>query len=261
MSFIFRTIYALNSISRTSRNLPWEQVPPVRPDTVSVIYHRRPPLWAKFGGVLFALNAMMVFVCLYCIILLSAFLKCRCSTSILEYTWDFSGLASRNKVALVEQAETVNPEDEVLPVYFADRLRMQPFAKKVFFSGVYFISGAAFMFWLLAQRARLLRTVTLARPGSGPNAKRSGTLYFQTAVHPAGYGIAFPIKDVSIVRTDIPSKLILRVTGLGGWELNVNGATINGKTMPKNKIDDSRVAMLRAWNAIGGRVGIPKAKT
>ncbi|KAF8197548.1 hypothetical protein BJ912DRAFT_953750 [Pholiota molesta] len=223
MSSIFRTIYALRSIFRASRDLPWEQVPPV-------IYHQ------------LALNVMMV-------------------SSIVEYTWDFSGLSSRNKVVPEEQAETLDSEDEALPMYLADRVRMQPFAMKVFFSGVYVISGAGFIVYLLAQRARVLRTVTLARPGSGPNAKRSGTLYFQTAVHPAGYGIAFPINDVSIVRTDIPSKFILRVTGLGGWELNVNGATINGKTMPKNKIDDSRVAMLRAWNAIGGRVGIPKAKT
>lgn len=261
MSYIFQRIYQARSLVRASRKLQWEQVPPVRPDTVSVIYHRPSPLWARWASVIVALNVMMVFVCLFHIILLFAFLKCMCSSSIVEYTWDIAGLFARNKVAPVEQAEMVDTEAETLPVHLADRMRMQPYWQKVVFSGIYVTSGIACAVAILASRARLLRTVTLARAGPGPNARRSGTLYFQTASHPVGYGVAIPMKDCSIVKSNTPSKLILRVTGLGGWILNVNRATINGKTMPKDKIDVSRVAMLRAWSAIGGRVVTPAAKT
>ncbi|KAF9484629.1 hypothetical protein BDN70DRAFT_849185 [Pholiota conissans] len=228
---------------RGSRTLKWVPIPPVRPDApsaVTVIYEKSPPLWAKWAHVIVALDVMMV-------------------TSIIEYTWNISGASHPSKPVPQDQSQPAEQcvEAETVPQHLAEHLQLQPVWKKTIFSGMFVLSGAMFGAAILASRSRVLRALTFSRGGTG--AKRPGTLYLQTASHTKGFGIALPVEKCSIISGQAPSRLLIKVTGMGVWQLDLNEATINGKKPAKGQID--RIGMLRTWNSIGGRVAPLVAKS
>ncbi|KAF8962558.1 hypothetical protein BDZ97DRAFT_1920373 [Flammula alnicola] len=217
--------------------MPLVSVPPLSTNTAT-LYHRRPPLWARWALVIVAVDVMVVSV-----------------TSVIEYTWDIAGLLrSSNAGAINEpvQKDQKDPETkDSLPVQIATHMHMQPVWKKTLFSCLHLAAGVAVAGAVLANRARLLRTVTFTKRDS--KTKTPPLIYVQAASHPVGLGFAFPIRDCYLA-SGATSQMVLQVDELGGWMLNLGGSVINGQKMKAKEYEGARSNMIRLWKDVGGEV-------
>ncbi|KAF8962564.1 hypothetical protein BDZ97DRAFT_1102437 [Flammula alnicola] len=155
-------------------------------------------------------------------------------------------------VAVDVMKDEKDPETkDSLPVQIATHMHMQPVWKKTLFSCLHLAAGVAVAGAILANRARLLRTVTFTK--RDPKTKTPPLIYVQAASHPVGLGFAFPIRDCYLA-SGATSQMVLQVDELGGWMLNLGGSVINGQKMKAKEYEGARSNMIRLWKDVGGEV-------